>query len=346
MFGVDFHLWQWCLIFSLSAIAVFGTSKWLVSATDTIGEHTGLSKGFLGAVMLATATSLPEIFTGISAVTLTDSPDLAVGTVFGSNMFNLMIIGMMELTILGPSLLTSISKPTKLSLAVSGALILVAIIILAIMQHSSHVPEFAGNISTAILIAMYGSLLWLLHKAEPQEDFSQQTGDSDHVPSLTKAIWLYTVSTLLIALASIGLSIAGENIGLMTGVSASFIGSLLIAFSTSLPEVATSFAALRIGSADMAVSNMTGSNLFNTGIVLFTSDVAFQSAQRGSLLSAVSSGHIFTAIISLAMTIFVTSGAYFGSGKRKKFGTLTIGPFGLIALFLIAQYWLFTNSSI
>ena len=111
MFWVDFHLWQWCLIFSLSAIAVFGTSKWLVSATDTIGEHTGLSKGFLGAVMLATATSLPEIFTGISAVTLTDSPDLPVGTVFGSNMFNLMMFNLM-INKLKKGGLISISLPT------------------------------------------------------------------------------------------------------------------------------------------------------------------------------------------------------------------------------------------
>ena len=294
--------------------------------------------------MLATATSLPEIFTGISAVTLTDAPDLAIGTVFGSNMFNLLIIGMMELTILGPSLLSSISGPTKLSLVFAGILILVGILLLASLQSDTEFPAPLGSMATSILIIMYASLLWLLHKAEPQGDLSLQTQPDNSRPSLAQAIGLYAISTALIALASIGLSIAGENIGLLTGLSASFIGSLLIALSTSLPEVATSFAALRIGSPDMAVSNMTGSNLFNTGIVLFTSDIAFQSAREGHLLSAVSSGHLFTASISLTMTLIVIVGAYLGSGTPKRFGTLTMGPFALIALFLTAQYWLFTNS--
>jgi len=357
---VDFHLWQWCSVFAISAVAVFATSRWLVSATGTIGDYTGLSRGFLGAVMLATATSLPEIFTGVSAVTLTDSPDLAVGIVFGSNLFNLLIIGVMELTLLGPSLLSSLSKPTKLSMILSGLLILAAIVLLASLQSEIEYSPFTKSVATSILIVMYASFLWLLHRAEVSEHFSQP-GElaakvSDHSPqtdepakaraALARAIGIYSLSTLLIALASIGLSIAGENIGILTGLSASFVGSLLIALSTSLPEVATSFAALRIGSPDMAVSNMTGSNLFNTGIVLFTSDVAYQASQNKYLLSSVSRSHLITAAVSLTMTAIVAIGAYIGPSGRKRYGTLTVGSVALILLFLVAQYWLFADSFI
>jgi len=343
---VDFHLWQWCSVFAISAAAVFGTSRWLVSATGTIGDYTGLSRGFLGAVLLATATSLPEIFTGVSAVTLTDSPDLAAGTVFGSNLFNLLIIGVMELTILGPSLLSSLSKPTKLSMILSGLLILAAIVLLASLQSEIEYPPFIKSVATSILIVMYASFLWLLHRAEVPDHALQPDESPTAREALTRAIGIYSLSVLLIALASIGLSIAGENIGIITGLSASFVGTLLIALSTSLPEVATSFAALRIGSPDMAVSNMTGSNLFNTGIVLFTSDVAFQSAQNKHLLSSVSSSHVMTAAISLTMTAIVATGAYIGPSGRKRYGTLTVGSVALIALFLIAQYWLFGDSPV
>ena len=357
---VDFHLWQWCSVFAISAAAVFGTSRWLVSATGTIGDYTGLSRGFLGAVLLATATSLPEIFTGVSAVTLTDSPDLAAGTVFGSNLFNLLIIGVMELTILGPSLLSSLSKPTKLSMILSGLLILAAIVLLASLQSEIEYPPFIKSVATSILIVMYASFLWLLHRAEVPVHFPQPGELPAKVPdhslqpdesptareALARAVGIYSLSTLLIALASIGLSIAGENIGIITGLSASFVGTLLIALSTSLPEVATSFAALRIGSPDMAVSNMTGSNLFNTGIVLFTSDVAFQSARNKHLLSSVSSSHVMTAVISLTMTAIVATGAYIGPTGRKRYGTLTVGSVALIALFLVAQYWLFGDSAV
>jgi cation:H+ antiporter len=343
MFFVDFPLWQWGLLFAFSAAAVFGTSKWLVSATNTIGNHTGLSKGFLGAVMLATATSLPEIFTGISAVTLTDSPDLAVGTIFGSNLFNLLIIGILELTIVGPSLLSSISRPTKLSIVFSAILILMATFLLASLQSETEHPVIIQDLATTPLIVTYAAMLWLLHRAEAPAGFSPPANPSDMGGSLTKAIRLYALSTALIALASIGLSISGEHIGIHTGLSASFIGSLLIALSTSLPEVATSFAALRIGSPDMAISNMTGSNLFNTGIVLFTSDLAFRSARGGHLLPVVSRGHLLMASSSLLMTLIVARGAYFGSGNRKKYGSFTFGALILIALFLGTQYWAFAH---
>ena len=214
------------------------------------------------------------------------------------------------------------------------------------MQSGSEYSALLKNLATSVLIIMYASLLWLLHRAEDPDDFSQPTIPNDARAPLTKAIGIYALSTALIALASIGLSIAGENIGLLTGLSASFIGSLLIALSTSLPEVATSFAALRIGSPDMAISNMTGSNLFNTGIVLFTSDLAFQAAQDGHLLTVVSTTHLITASISLLMTIVVATGAYLGSRNRKKYGSLTVGTFTLIALFLAAQYWAFAHSPI
>lgn len=343
---IDFHLWHWCIVFVISAAAVFGTSKWLVSATGTIGDYTGLSKGFLGAVMLATATSLPEIFTGISAVTLTDSPDLATGTVFGSNLFNLLIIGVMELTILGPSLLSSLSKPTKLSMILSGLLILAAIVLLASLQSGAGYPPLLKDLATSILIIMYASFLWLLHRAEEPELSPPPEGSAQARTSLARAIGIYGFSTLLIVFASIGLSVAGENIGILTGLSAGFIGSLLIALSTSLPEVATSFAALRIGSPDMAVSNMTGSNLFNTGIVLFTSDVAFQSTQNKHLLPSVSSSHLITAAAALVMTAIVTTEAYTRPGSRKRHGTFTVSAVALIIVFLVAQYWLFAHSGV
>ena len=79
-----------------AAIVILGASNFLAKSADVIAFKTGLGRAFIGVVLLATATSLPELGTGVSAITLGE-PDLAVGDAFGSNLFNLLIIGLLDL---------------------------------------------------------------------------------------------------------------------------------------------------------------------------------------------------------------------------------------------------------
>ena len=96
-----------------AAIVILGASNFLAKSADVIAFKTGLGRAFIGVVLLATATSLPELGTGVSSITLVDEPDLAVGDAFGSNLFNLLIIGLLDLfwrngPILGSVSITSV----------------------------------------------------------------------------------------------------------------------------------------------------------------------------------------------------------------------------------------------
>ena len=81
----------------VAAVVILGASLFLAKSADVIAIKTGLGRSFVGVVLLATATSLPELGTGISAVSIVGEPDLAVGGAFGSNLFNLLIIGLMDI---------------------------------------------------------------------------------------------------------------------------------------------------------------------------------------------------------------------------------------------------------
>ena len=81
----------WILFASTSAIILF-SGKFLAASTDTIAVRTGLGHTFIGFVLLATATSIPELATGISSIQLLNQPDIAAGDVFGSNFFRRKIL--------------------------------------------------------------------------------------------------------------------------------------------------------------------------------------------------------------------------------------------------------------
>ena len=86
----------WLQLGATAAIILIA-SQFLARSADVVAEKTGLGRSFVGVVMLATATSLPELGTGISSIVVVDAPDLAAGDAFGSNLFNLMIIGFLDL---------------------------------------------------------------------------------------------------------------------------------------------------------------------------------------------------------------------------------------------------------
>jgi cation:H+ antiporter len=136
--------------------------------------------------------------------------------------------------------------------------------------------------------------------------------------------------------AGIWLAFVGKDIARVTGWGESFVGSLFIAITTSLPEVAVSFAALRIGAVDMSIANITGSNLFNMTIISIC-DLFYW---RGPILAHVSETHAFTGLIVIGMTVIFLAGL-FSRTRHKIFGISWYVPL-LIGLFLLGAYINFT----
>ena len=108
----------------VAAALILFAACYMASSADVIAERTGLGHTFVGVVLLATATSLPELGTSISSIRFVEQPDLAFGAAFGSNIFNLMIIGLLDLWWRNGPILNQVDKNTAI-LAKLGILIIV-----------------------------------------------------------------------------------------------------------------------------------------------------------------------------------------------------------------------------
>lgn len=297
---------------------------------DVIAEKTGLSGTWIGILMLATVTSLPELVTGLSAVTLAQAPDIAVGGIFGSCVFNLAIIALIDF-VLRPD---SVYQKTNNGLIVSAcySLVLIGVGAFSLVLAGYGEPHFFHiSFSTPLIVAIYLLAMRNIFTFERTRQ-AEMTVEADfdylHV-SLPKAVFGYTVASLVVVGVGIWLPFVGQELGQAMGWQNTFVGSLFIAMATSLPELVVTVAAARLGAIDMAVGNLFGSNLFNI-LVLAINDVAYLP---GPLLADSSPLHLISALSSIIMTGLAVVGIYIGTRHR---------PFRIVAwvsVFLALAYF-------
>ena len=300
------------LALAVAAAAILLFSRLLVSSADVIANRTGLGRSFVGVMMLATATSLPELVTGVSSILLVDQPDLAAGDAFGSNLVNLVIIGIIDLLWRNGPILVAVGRGPIvvgfLGIAVVGCTIV------AMLAHNA--TSFAETwpvspVSLALfLVFLFGMFVIYRQEEAPQEEVSERNGET-----LPRAFGKYAVAMLVIVGAAVVLAKTGDRLAHEMGWEASFVGTQFLAISTSLPEFAASYAAVRIGAPDLAIANLLGSNLFNMGFVLFIDDVAFVD---GPLWTGIAGIHLLTAAFAVVMTVVVLAGLFAHRRERRE----------------------------
>ncbi|MDP6455813.1 MAG: sodium:calcium antiporter [SAR202 cluster bacterium] len=284
-------------------VIIVTASHFLAKSADIISYKTGLGQSLIGVVLLATATSLPELGTGVSSVTFFDAPDLAAGDAFGSNLLNLMIIGLLDLISRKDPILTMVN-PTAILVGALG-IGLIAIAVSGIVIHDITTTTSTWPISpvSVVLIMAFAFAVFMIYRFEQAQDDTEIGANLEYdQASATGATVMFLASAGVILGSAIWLAQTGDNIAEEMGWEASFVGTQFLALSTSLPELATAVAALRLNAPTLAISNVLGSNLFNMGFVLFVDDAAFTD---GVLWSNISQIHILTAIIAIIMTTVV-----------------------------------------
>lgn len=327
----------WLQLAAAAAI-ILGASWFLAKSADVIAFKTGLGRSFVGVVLLATATSLPELGTGVSAIALLDEPDLALGDAFGSNLFNLLIIGLLDLYWRDGPVLTKVG-PTA---AIVGALgiAVIGLAALALLVHGATTAMSGWHIGppSAALLAMFLLAMLLIYRSG-QAEGQAEGGEEYESGSLAGAFLRYLISAALVVGAAVWLANSGDRIAEAMGWEASFVGTQFLAFSTSLPELAASFAAIRLGAPELAIGNILGSNVFNMGFVLFLDDVAFAD---GAIWTVASDVHVLTAVFAMFMTALVISAITLRPrGRPVRFITYEgAGLIGLYAAASAAVYWL------
>ena len=279
---------------------------------DALGDRTGLGSGLVGLIFLAAVTSLPELVVSLTSVIqcsdLQQGADLATGNMLGSNVFNLLILALVAL--LFPRKFDPNKMDTPHTDSTLYGLVMLGLFALAFLAADSSeflIPGLRCSWATLLLPIAYGLILRREHRQQ------SETKTEDHLPSEQELAqmpaWKFYsqlgILCLLIIGGGIGLSILGSRMALPPeqggfGLEASLIGTVFLAISTSLPELAISIASVRMGFIDMAVGNVLGSNMFNL-LIVFVADTAMRG---GNLLSHASSKHWTSVGLILLLTLF------------------------------------------
>tara|TARA_Y100000590_G_scaffold218535_1_gene247507 strand:+ start:8912 stop:9940 length:1029 start_codon:yes stop_codon:yes gene_type:complete len=329
-----------------AAILILIASKYLVTSSDTIAIKIGLGHTFVGIVLLATATSLPELATGISSITLANAPDLAAGAAFGSNIVNLLIIAIADIIWRKGPMLASISRAPVIVAILGIVIIFIASISTAIHHWTNLLDNWYVSPLSIVLVFFFIVATYIVYQIDKKEaklDDTKNTNESvkSKLDNETKRAFLfYMISAICIIGASIWLSEIGDRLADALNWEQSFVGTQFLAISTSLPELATTVAALRLGNPEMAVANLLGSNLFNMGFILFADELAVTGS---SLWANISFSHVITGLTAILMTLIIVSALLIRQNHPKGFSSrwINIESSSLLIIYIIASIGIF-----
>lgn len=299
--------------FLIATVIIVITGSRLSKYGNLMADMMGWGKMFVGIILMASVTSMPELMNGISAIVILDAPDLAVGDIVGSCAFNILIISIMDLFYDYKKPLTSVTQ-TGHVIAASFGIILLSFVAFAILM-----PRIFGSIiwigefSLFFLVLYFIAIRVIFLYSKKGNNQVEERKDSYSL-SLKQVVIRYAMNGVVLVAAAMLLPYFGDHLAKASGLGQSFFGTLFIAASTSLPEVVVSIAAIRMGTIDLAIGNVFGSNIFNIAILAFN-DILYT---KGPIFQFTSPNHIIPVLGTIIITAIGIIGIVFKEEKKWK----------------------------
>lgn len=328
--------------FVVLAAGVALAGIFLARAADTIADVTRFGRLLVGSLLLAAATSLPELAVNVAAVR-EGMPDLAVGDLFGACLMNLLVLAVLDLFHRSPhGMLARESAAHALSAVLGIAMATIASTGMLVAAHVPYVSLLGLGPTAWVLLATYvlGARLVFLDQRIAARAAADESGRACTGPRWTpllRAGGVFIASAaVLVVLGPRLAGVAGE-IAERSGLGATFVGTVLLAACTTLPEIVTSVTALRLGAFDLAIGNVFGSNVFNMLLL-----VPLDAFHTGALLADVTPLHAITGLGVVLATAITVLGQLYRVEKRIRL----IEPDALLVVLvvLLFQYLVFRVS--
>ena len=282
-------------VFIISSVVVVIAGVFLAKYGDEIAEQTGLGTLWVGTILISVATSFPEIVTNISAVII-GSPEIALGTVFGANAKNILTLAGIGAIFGVSGLFSNQDKQTQVLAAVAVLLGLLTLFLTLIGDLRVASSSFSGIVLAVAYVLGMKVVFSSIQKAEKQEDNLKGNASG-------RSPWIgFLAASVAIICSAPFLASSAEGIAGSSGLSASFVGVLLVAFVTTLPEATVAVAAALRRSPGLIIGNIFGSCAFN----LFIIPISDLFDDKPLLLN-VNSEHMLTLIGS----VILMSAGYF-----------------------------------
>ena len=362
----SFGLWINALLFAVAAAVIWFAGTRLERYTDAIANRTGMGQAFAGLLLLATATSLPEIATTTTA-TLTGNVQLAVYNLLGGVVMQTALIAVADLLV-GEGAITHFTPRFSLLMEGVGLVLILGVALATMVVGGLLITVTIGDRSVGFgagalaLLGVYLLVMYVTHRAQGQprwrptpsdhqagdgedrheqgqparQDDQGQGDDQGTGKSLGKPALLFGLAALAVLVAGWAVARTGEALAGQTGLGTSFIGFTLVAIATSLPELSTTTAAARHKRYSMAISNIFGSNAFDVALLFLVALLA-----GGAVFQSVPAGALFAASLGIIMTCVYLWGMLEHSDRTvlrmgwDSAAVLVLYAGGLVALYLL-----------
>ena len=284
------------MVFGACAIAVIFAGVNLAKYGDELAEKTGWGKLWVGTVLVALSTSLPELTINVSSVWIEKAPGIALGNVFGANMMNVFVITVVALLFGIRNLFSGHGKETEI-LVKAGLVMVAAALLLAAWGDMKLGPTSVGAIVIALIYFVGMRKVYTASKASAAAapDEPGQRG------SPTKAWIGFLIASAAVIVAGKFLAESANAIATITGLGAGFVGVLLVSMVTTMPEGSVTLAAAMRKSYGMAMGNVYGSCFFN--VFVLTISESFMP-EGTTLLGAMEPSHFVAAGGALGLMTF------------------------------------------
>lgn len=332
--------WIYPLYIVLVVLVVFVSIK-LGDMVDLLDKKTKISGAFIGGVLLAAVTSLPELFTAISSVLIVKDPSLVIGDILGSDIFNLMILGVYSLMFFKSFRKCKINKFHLISL---GVLIFfyacTAYALFAPVQYQPMLGDI--NALSIVIFIVYVITIIKQPKSEEKDEFAIDEEMKESKLSLKAIIIIFICLSLVLIGVSIGISLVTEKIiDDIPALAGSVGGAVLLGICTSLPEVISTFHLFKLKNFNAGYGNMIGSCTFNFSILALADFISWkatcgvdQISERGIFWDDMGAKWmtIFGAIVILSITVVVILKCFSKFFVGKKRGLILAIAVALIVL--------------
>jgi len=285
----------WVTFLISAALIVFAATQ-LAKYGDIIAVRTRLGGMFIGVLLLAGATSLPEVLTTISSLSQ-GVPNLAAGNLLGSNLFNMFLLAVLDMLYRKERIL----RKAALKHALTGSLtvFLIGLVVFFILADINIQIGWVGLDSILVLLVYVFAVRLIQANQSPGVDLpAAAMSIPDGTPALRTGLIGFGLAALGLVIVTPWMVGASAEIAEITGLGTTFVGTTLVAVVTSLPEMVTTIAAIKIGAHDMAIGNLFGSNLFNM-FALGLTDVFYLP---GRFLGIIDPAFLLVGMLGLLMT--------------------------------------------
>lgn len=306
-------LWSNALVLCAGAAVVWVAGSKLAVYADVTAERTGMSKAFMGLLLLALATSLPELATTItSALPPVADPGLLIGNLLGGVAMQTAILAVADLLLRRGALSYFSPKPV---LMIQGVM-LVVLLTTTILGIAVGSPAWLAVMGVGpwglMLLLIFVAMLWMTHSESqhprwrpsnpPEEldqtDVTRREHERFRGVSNRRLYLAFAAGSLVIFVAGFLVTRVADAIARQTGVGSTLVGAVLLAITTSLPEVSTTAKAVRLGAYGMAFGNIFGSNAF-CAVLLFLGDLLYRGQP---ILDAATDQSLFLAALGILVT--------------------------------------------